>query len=756
MMRWNTGLAGVILLLGGLTGCKQQLFLTEADVAHYQTLGLPKGLETDPHASIVPPVVERAKTPTTVLDPDRPIRYITLPECIAIALEQGRVGSQSPLFPGIENDQLVQFTGRTVVGDDAIRVLALDPAIVGSDIEAALSKFDTRWVSSMTWNKVDSAVANILQNFQNGDQATLSTALLKPLPTGGVAGITFNTAYNKLSQPPNNQLVNPAYRPSLQFGIEQPLLRDFGVEINQLNPAHPGSFLFPQLGQVGGRVEGVLITRLRFDQQRTEFERNVSFLLFNLEFAYWNLYGSYYNLYSREQALRQAFEAYRLSKARFEAGRIAIQDFAQTRAQFELFRGQRITALGTVLDNERQLRGLLGFPPEDGCRLVPADSPTLAPFTPDWCSAVNDMLANRPELVLARQDLKFRQLDLITQRNQLRPDLRMTATYDMNGIGTRLDGDLLNPDGSTPRNALDSMINNNFNNWQIGFRLFVPIGTRDAHAAVRVARLNLARSYQVLLDQEGKAELFLTLQYRRVFEFYEQIKALRAQREANATQLEARFKEFIVGRGTLDVLLEAQRNWADSLASEYQAITNYNNALCGFQFAKGTLIQYDNVVIAEGELPHVAQVRAVDHQKARTDALILRERADPAVVLPDGATVADPVTGVPVTTSVPVLKREGLPGVLGDKIGSTPATPETMPVPPAMKVPAASAPVPATPYGASATPAPVSLPRTAPASLPATALPPTPPPIPGGAKAETFTLPPAVPTSSGSPYGAIK
>jgi outer membrane protein TolC len=490
-----------------------------------------------------------------------------------------------------------------------------------------------------------------------------------------------------------------------------------------LNAAHPGSLLFQQLGPIGGRVEGILITRLRFDQQRTEFERNINFLLFNMEFAYWNLYGAYYNLYSREQALRQAFEAYRLSKARFEAGRIAVQDFAQTRAQFELFRGQRITALGQVLDNERQLRGLLALPPEDGTRLVPADAPTLAPYTPDWCAAVNDMLAYRPELVLARQDLKFRQLDMISAKNQIRPDLRLTASYDINGIGTDLDGAEFNPDQTTPRNALQNFIDNKFNNWQVGLRLFVPIGTRDGHAQVRVARLNLARSYAVLRDQESKAELFLAFQYRRVFEFYEQIKALRAQREANAQQLEARFKEFVVGRGTLDVLLEAQRNWADSLASEYQAIVNYNNALCGFQFAKGTLIQYDNVTIAEGALPHAAQVRAVEHQKERTCGIVLREREDPAVCLPAQSVVRDHETGLTVVTGVPEIKRDSLPGIV-EHASQVPEIQDNLP---ANSTPT-SVPLPSLSTLQSSTPAALPMPATK-TSMSQMSPPPPPPPV---------------------------
>jgi outer membrane protein TolC len=630
-MRWKQVIVGLALTVAGVTGCKQQCFLLECDYDHYKTLGIPSHLETDTKASIIPATVA-TPAPATVLDPERKPRFLTLTEAIALALENGTTGAQSVVNPGFGNDNLVTFSGRFVSGSDAIRVLSLDPAIVGADIEASLAKFDAEWTTSMNWNNTDQPL-NGLNQFQSGTTATFNTALLKPLATGGVTGITFSTQYQDLTNPPRGfTILNPAYTPRLQFQFEQPLLQGYGVEINQLRASHPGSIL-TQI-PTGGRVEGILITRIRFDQQRAEFEKDVHFMLYNVEVAYWNLYGAYWTLYSREQALRQAYEAWKISKARFEAGRIPVHDFAQTRQQYELFRGQRLTALGQILENERQLRALVGLPGEDGTRLVPIDSPTLTPYQPDWMSSVNEALALRPELILAREDLKFRQLDLINAKNLLLPDLRFTSTYALNGIGNHLDGTSNTSLTHTSTNAFRSLASDRFTDWSVGLRLSVALGYRDAHAQARVARLNLARSYLVLQDQEAKAQRFLDQQYRHLLEFHLQIEIQRAQREAAAVQLESRFREFQAGRGTLDILLEAQRVWADALRAEFDAVVSYNNALAGFEFAKGTILQRDNVVISEGPLPECAQVRAVEHERERSKALVLRERANPALYAP--------------------------------------------------------------------------------------------------------------------------
>jgi len=227
---------------------------------------------------------------------------------------------------------------------------------------------------------------------------------------------------------------------------------------------------------------------------------------------------------------------------------------------------------------------------------------------------------------MAREDVKANQMNVILQKNSVLPDLRFTATYDINDLGSRLDG-------VSPTGALHNLADDHFNNWAIGLRYTVPIGNRLANANLRIARLQLARSYEVLVDQELKVQRYLALQYRRIITNYELIKVRRAQRDAFAEQLKARFQEFLAGRQgvTLDRLLEAQRFWADALASEYVAVRDYNNSIVGWELGKGTILQRNNVIINEGPLPEAAVRRADAHQEERSKAILLRERAMPVV-----------------------------------------------------------------------------------------------------------------------------
>lgn len=657
--RWiKRALAGFLALGTVGTGCKQQLYLEPEDYKDALRNSLPPGLEDRPHDPILPGVVDRASAgAATVLDTNRPTRMITLRECIAIALEQGNtgvIGQQGNNF-GFKLEQIQQFSGRTVIGgSDAVRVFAIEPAVAAAELERSLSKFDARWVSSMTWQKVDQPTPAQFLSFQNSrDAANFTTTLAKPLPTGGVTGITFSTDYSKFDSASITQagFVNPNYTPRLQFTLEQPLLRLFGVEINQLTPNHPGSALLNVQPSGGQGTEGILVSRIRLDQQKTDFEIKMNFLLVNVEAAYWNLYAAYYNLYAQEEGLRQAFEGYQFIKIRADAGNEPPQNVYQARAQFERFRRLVIQARGQVLESERQLRGLLNLRSDDGTRLVPIDQPNEAPYTPDFYAAANEALANRPELLLLRQDLKVQQLNLLLQKNLRQPDLRSFFQYDIAGLGTRLDGDeFADPGRTIPGNAMTSFGNNDFNSWTIGFRLDMPIGFRDANAAVREAQLRLAGSYYQLRDTEMKMLEYLVSAHRRLVQTHAEIGPTRAEREALQIYL-GKVREVIeIGNWNpayYQNYLTVQQQLAAAVAAEFRAVADYNTALAIFEFAKGTAQQYNNVTIGEGPLPPWVHKKATDHIRERTEAALkLRERdvqpppGGPAVQ--GGAPVAPP------------------------------------------------------------------------------------------------------------------
>lgn len=250
-----------------------------------------------------------------------------------------------------------------------------------------------------------------------------------------------------------------------------------------------------------------------------------------------------------------------------------------------------------------------------------------------------------------------------------------------------------------------ALSSDHFNDWLVGLNMSVPLGYRFEHAATRSARLQLAQAFHVLKDQEDRVKSTLSQQYQELAKWYRLIEDRRGERRAYADALGKKFKLVELGKKAVDLdLLDVQRRLALALTKEYQAIAEYNNTLARMEFARGTIMQHDNVVIAEGRLSPCAEVRAVEHERERTKAFVLRERPDPlgqpGIVAADhnlpvhlDASTAPPNADVP--NAVPSLPVEETEKPAASKNLTEPALPQLEPVAPAFKATSAPAPAPA-------------------------------------------------------------
>ena len=468
---WLHGWVGVLLacvMAAAGTGCRQQVFLDEQCYKLSHDI-LPPQVENDLHYAEGGPINSLTPAPASLIAPDRPAWNMTLHEALAIALESGRIGDGAGAAAGLLNEQQAAFAGSVsaaVAQSDHIKVLAMNPAIAGTNLEASEARFDAQFIASLGINNIDELQQSPFAS-PNTQNAQAGLALVKPLSTGGFIATSITSQYRYVPNAAAQEVPATLYQDRLTIGIEQPLLRNFGVELNQiLNP-------FPTYGGTGADAasqaavnnrqaainaeslglsnEGILISRIRIDQQRAEFERRVQNLLVNVEVAYWKLYEAYGILYSYEEVLRIAHKAWVQNHAKFLAGTIGPANYHPIRAQYEEFRGNRIESLAGVLERERILRGLLGLPVEDGKRIVPIDPPTLAPFQPEWDSAVQMAMYQKPELSLVRDNLRTAQYAIIQQQNFLKPDLRLSAQYSPIGFGPNLEGNgtFTGADGNT-------------------------------------------------------------------------------------------------------------------------------------------------------------------------------------------------------------------------------------------------------------------------------------------------------------------
>jgi outer membrane protein TolC len=283
-----------------------------------------------------------------------------------------------------------------------------------------------------------------------------------------------------------------------------------------------------------------------------------------------------------------------------------------------------------VITTERQLRNILGLPPADNRRIVPVTAPTEARVEPDWDSSLAQMISFQPDIVQAQLLVRLSELQLLLARNQLLPVLNLSALYQFNGLGHGLDkaegvmtgSSLLAIDPIIARKETLAGLNalpfpyKDFQTWQIGLTYQVPLGFRSALSNTRQAQYTLLRQRAFVQQIVHQTTHSLARFFLEVDANYKQYKTASRLRAAAEERLAAQQADYEVGRITIDRYLEAVSEWANAVAQEAQFKTSYNTSIVALEEAKGTLLAYDNIAVAEGPYPFKAYVQARDQQKA--------------------------------------------------------------------------------------------------------------------------------------------
>lgn len=578
--------------------------------------------------------------PRTTNDPEaEEVWPMTLQEAIRIGLDNSEIvrvipfGAQGIPIGGFEPSPLNTGSGAGAAGQLGAGTLqsVYDPAIQETQIAQALSVFDTAFTTSLTWNKSTQPVNNTLTGglasigarnvvLQIQDTANFQMGLSKRTATGGQINITHNVQW--LYQNNIFQTYPSVYTTNIQMQLTQPLMGSAPLPGQAIGSA-------PAVGLEANRAP-IVIARLTADAAVWVFKAEVMAHVRSIEQQYWSLAQQHVQLWSSEKAVELAREIVNREQAELVVGKGTVADVAEAQQRLEQFNLDLVTKTSDVITTERQLRNILGLPPADNRRIIPVTPPAEARLEPDWDSSLAQMVTFQPDIVQQQLRVRIAELQLLIARNQLLPQLNLNLLYQLNGLGQQLDNAEAVMTGATIK-ALDPVIRNkeiaaglpvnagfynNFHTWQVGFTFQMPLGMRSPLANTRNAQYILLRQRAYLQQFVHQTTHSLARFFLEVDANYKQFKTASRLRAAAAQRLEAQRAYYEEGRITIDRFLDAVSQYAQAVAQEAQFKTTYNISIVALEEAKGTLLAYNNIAVAEGPHPRKAYVQARDIQDA--------------------------------------------------------------------------------------------------------------------------------------------
>ena len=265
----------------------------------------------------------------------------------------------------------------------------------------------------------------------------------------------------------------------------------------------------------------------------------------------------------------------------------------------------------------------MGLPRPSDCKLIrPIDEPIAAKIDFDWCQITAEATTRRAELRRQKWIVRRRELELIASKNYLLPKLDAVGRYRWRGFGDDLFP--IDPMPAAPNgrfdNAYGDLTSGDFQEWQLGFELNVPIGFREGHVAERNAELLLSRERAILRDQQREIVHEVADAVGEVDRAYTVLQTSYNRLGANRDQLGA------CRRLTKPTRRRSICIWMPSAASSdaetdyYLNRARYTLASKNVHFVKGTLLDYDGVQLAEGPWPGEAYVDAAKREASRSAA----------------------------------------------------------------------------------------------------------------------------------------
>ena len=460
-----------------------------------------------------------------------------------------------------------------------IRIQRLDPQVQDLTVAQVRSSWAPALTSTISrqsqTSQSTSTLAGSATSISNGTFAT-GVGVAQTLPTGGNYIVNWNnsrfTTTNLFSS------FSPQLNSNLNVQATQPLLRNFSIDA------------------IRQQLENSKKTRELSDIQLRSV---ITQTMRNVRNAYWDLAYTIASLKAQQQSLALSQQSLRDNQKKVEIGTMAPIDIVQAQAEVAANEQGVIVADAAIKAAQDTLRTLIldpGTPDFWRLSFEPTDAPAFEAQTIDVEGAVRTALANRTDLMSAKNSIEQSDINIRYFRNQILPDVNATASYittaaggtqlspvDFAAIAAGLPVDRSVISSRSFGSVLGDVFGSTYPNWTLGVQIGYPLGTNTAHANLARARLQYEQSQTQVKNLEMQVAMQVRAAARNVNTNQQRVASARASRALQESKLEAEEKKLAAGMSQSFFVFQAQRDLSNARLAEIQAISDYNKSLVDFE-----------------------------------------------------------------------------------------------------------------------------------------------------------------------------
>lgn len=413
-------------------------------------------------------------------------------------------------------------------------------------------------------------------------------------------GLTYQAGIQQ-SRTYNNTVFNaynPYYLATLALSVNQPLLRNAGMNLTKRQ---------------------LKLDFVRADASAAQAMIDASNTISQVENAYWNLVAAWRNVAIQEESLKEAVVQQHSNVRLARRGAGAPVDAVESQTQVSNFQNNVYSALQTVSQLQISLKTLIVADPADPiwvANLVPSTSVQQLPTAADLAQIVSEARQNRPEFRRAEDQRLEAQIDRMYARNQSLPQADLQVQYLSNGFAGILTpvpafllGECANVSSLTtcptpPPNTQGKMAWAYHNMWAGYFPTF-----NIALVVSYPVQGNLARGMRGVASEEmtqarlamQQVEQQIGIEARNALQSYKsalaKLNAARQSREAAEAVYASELRRFHAGESTTFLVLQRQVQLEGARGLELAAQTQLDQSIVELQRVDGTILADNGVTL---------------------------------------------------------------------------------------------------------------------------------------------------------------
>ena len=472
----------------------------------------------------------------------------------------------------------------------------LQPRIAAEEVLAAEAIFDTVFFTTADLSKIDEPARVPVINgiplgtpFSASETYRFETGVRKEFSPGTEVFVSTDLTRFRNAAPGISFSPDPAYTGAVNLGVNQPLLRGFGSDVNTAT---------------------IRISENQERRSTAEYHAELLAIATDAERTYWNLYFAWRELAIREWLLDVGIEVRDTLERRRELD-VTSAEYADAVSRVEQRRAAVIRARRLVRRASDALKVQINDPEltvSSEIVLYPIDETIESPISYNLREAILTAIDERPEIRQAALDVDDARIRQQLARNDRLPLLDVSAQMSFFGLD------------DSPGGAYSEVSDIDFIDYLLGLTFEYPLGNNAADANFRAARLRRSAAALNYLRTVQEVILDVKAALRDVITNYELIQATRAFRVAQAENLRTLQVEEETLAGLtpefLNLKFQRQETLAEARREEVLALVNFDIAVADLYRAMGiglTMNKIDIEIIEEaGPVENIDDLRLGD------------------------------------------------------------------------------------------------------------------------------------------------